>query len=281
MGKEEDLMYGYLKQYDNSSKIDLIERRTAAKSLYNYFQILLLEVGARFCNRGRNRLYSLHLSTRWTEIKTVLCLDDTETNRWDDILGLMGRIRGKVEHKDYYDPSLEDLKKIREKSTEFADWLINKAKNYYRESSGFSLLQSFKLQLSEYNDNAKWKLEEYGEKPYIASEYEYLDQFKDVAYENLPDIMERTEERLRELTNSQDITTNDIKLLTGLVEFIAEFECREHSAISNGICPKCGGKITSTTQYIGGGYDEPPSEAYYRVGCENCDYILHDETFNL
>lgn len=274
-----NLMRKYLDSYDDLPKEDSVTRRIASKPLYNYFQILLLEVGVRLCNCDRNRLSDFHLKTRWNEIKRVLSRDETETNRWDNIIHLINGIREKVEHNDYYDPSIKDLEKVREKALEFTSWITTTAKSYYHKSGGFSLLQSFRYRLFEYKDKAKWKLEEYGEKPQIATGYH--DDFEKVTYRNLPDIIEQTEERLRETKTIKDITKSDIELLIGLVEFIAEFRCREEIAISKAICPKCGGKITETSQYIGGGYEEPPSEVYYRVGCEKCDYMLHDETFSI
>lgn len=276
-----DLMHKHLEIYDSLSKKDCATRRSASKALYDYFQLLLSEVGSRFYNIDKNWFYQFHLKKRWMDIKMILPQDDKEKNRWDNIIGRLSKIRGSVEHADLYDPSIEDLEKIREKTKEFTEWIIAKSKQYHSESSGFYLLDAFKFQLFSCNDRANWKLAEYGEKPYIATEYEYRDKFENVTYKNLPDTIKKAEERLKELKNVSEITKDDIELLIGLVKFIAELECREYCAISKEICPKCGGKITSTEQYIGGGYEEPPSEVYYRVGCEKCDYILQDETFSI
>jgi hypothetical protein len=280
--KEAGLMHKYLETYDDLQKEDFVSRRTASKPLYDYFQRLLLEIGVRLCDYKRERFSNFHLKTRWTEIKKAVSqIDEKATNNWDNIIFLINNIREKVEHDDDYDPPIKDLEKVREKAPEFHKWVINAGKRYYQESESFSLLQSFRYRLFEYKNYAEWILEEYGENPHIASEYGYIDKFKDVTYKNLPDIIEQTEKRSKEIDNIKDITKDDFDLLIGLVEFIAEFRCRESNLISKAICPKCGGKITDTGQYVGGGSEEPPSGVYRRVGCEKCDYILHEETISL
>lgn len=48
-------------------------------------------------------------------------------------------------------------------------------------------------------------------------------------------------------------------------------------------CPKCGGKIEDTQQtlYTGHGEDAEPSAIHHRVGCSECDYVIHEDTYDI
>lgn len=279
MLKVEAALQGYLKTYDSLSKGEFAQRRLAAKALYQYYQCLLLVIGYKFCGCPKGRLITFQLKPRWKEITRTLNLDETEINEWNKIIKSLNDVRNEVDHNDHYNPSVETLDKIRDKSEDFAAWLIKTAKTaYYKD---YSLLQFLKFQLSLNKDHLNWKYEEYGDKPYITTEYEYRERSSDIAYELIPDISERVEKRLEEITDLKDFTTDDLELLLNLVGYYAELECREYIMISQGICPKCGGEIATTSNYFGGGYDEPPSGVYIRVGCKKCEYILNEESYGI
>jgi len=60
-------------------------------------------------------------------------------------------------------------------------------------------------------------------------------------------------------------------------------EISEFFSNLNNICPNCGGKIEDTqrTLYHGHGEDAEPRAIYHRVGCSECDYIIHEDTYDI
>lgn len=48
-------------------------------------------------------------------------------------------------------------------------------------------------------------------------------------------------------------------------------------------CPHCGGKIEDTqrTLYTGHGEDAEPNAVHHRVGCSECEYVIHEETHDI
>ena len=133
--------------------------------------------------------------------------------KWDDIIFPINKIRDKVAHDDYYDPSKEEMDKVRKKAQEFHDWLISTARRYHRESKDFTFIQSFYHTLNGYKDRAKMILDEYGEHPPSVAEDEYGILFRKIHYKNLPDIIKHIEKRLMEINKSENVVKDDIDLL--------------------------------------------------------------------
>jgi uncharacterized protein with PIN domain len=92
----------------------------------------------------------------------------------------------------------------------------------------------------------------------------------------LPEILEN-------IKNLEDTKRSDLESLIQLVKIVNNFKGREEVLLRFSVCPKCGGKIEETEHYVGGDTeDQPePTGVYIRVGCQKCDYLIHDDIIDI
>jgi hypothetical protein len=165
----------HLTLFDSLPLNNASQRRMATKPLYDFFQILLREIGVSLLGLDKNSFAVYHLRTRWNNIKIHLSTVENP-GTWDALVNEVGNIRERVEHDDYYDPNPGALKRIRKKAPEFKEWLVNAGKEYYRKSKNFTFKQSFYQLLNSYILEAEWIVREFGEKtPHVAeSDYSFM-----------------------------------------------------------------------------------------------------------
>jgi uncharacterized protein YfkK (UPF0435 family) len=252
------------------------DRRQAIKPLYDYLQILVLEVAVRFCGQDKNGMKNQHLETRWNMIKTFLSIIE-DPKRWDQFISQINNARSSAEHNDYYYPPMQALSASRKHIPEFTQWLLSVGRKYYEASKGFSFIQEYVLVSQWYIGQADWMIHQYGEKPPFADETDRAEH----QYDMLKPLRERVNLRLAEIQSIDDLKKEDLKDLVQLVKGTERLDAREDALLRFNICPKCGGKMIETQREVGGSYDEPPSAIVYRVGCEKCDYELVSETIDV
>lgn len=270
-----------LKAFDQLKLSNAHERRMGCKPLYDFFQRSIREVGVALCGLDENSLRIYHLKTRWENIKIQLSyIEDPKI--WDDLINEMNNIRHKVEHDDYYDPKLGRLKAIRSKAPEFRDWVINVAKEYYKQSKNFTFKEAFFQTLDSYIMEAEWLTREYGEKTPHAAESDYSIMDQEDSYTQLMQLLTTLRERMKDIVKLEDLERSDLEDLIKIVKIVSQIRGREEILLRYSVCPKCGGKIVESERAFGGSFEDPEPEGFvYRVGCEKCDYELYSETFSI
>jgi len=269
----EKFLQRHLELFDELPKDDVVSRRTLCKPLFDYYMWLMFVIGTNLCSIDRRSLRVCHLKTRWENLK--VCLKYVcEPDEWDETINKLNKIRSKVEHNDGYDPSLNRLKEIRDKAPEFGVWIRKVGKEYYKESKNFTLAEAFKVTVRRNISKARRLQNDYKGKIETGGvECEW--------YDELLVLEKQLIERLEHIRKADDIEHSDIDKLVSFVEFISFFEGREYILLERNVCPKCGGKITETQNEVAGPPGEPPISVKVRVGCENCDYVLASETFDI
>jgi len=279
--KASDKYLKILETFDKLTLENIHERRTACKPLYDYFQTLTLEVGVTLCGLDQNSLKTYHLKTRWENIKYCLSYVD-DPGKWEDVINEIHNIRSKVEHEDDSDPKPERLKEIRKKAPEFKDWIVQVAQEYYRKSKGFTFKEAFYHLSHYYIIQAEYMLREFGEKPPYVAEPEHHMELEEYPYQQLSQLVHTSKERLPQIAKLENIERPDLEKLVQLVKIISYFRGKEDVLLRYSVCPKCGGAIKETERYSGGTYeDSEPTSIHVRIGCEKCDYELHNETIDL
>lgn len=277
----EAYLSGILDTFDSIDLIDDYKRRISAKALYDYFQTFILEVAVHFCRLDRNSLKHYHLKARWDITKSCLGLIEDPT-RWDELVYELQNIRSRVEHKDYEFPKKTALLRIRQRGPEFKDWILRVAKQYNKESKGFSLVQKYSLISKWYIGRADWALHLYGDSTPYSVERDYVPSGEEHPYKRLKPLRDNLEARIREIDSTDDLKQDDLDNLIELVRETERLDAKEDVLLQYSICPKCGGKIVDTEREVGGSFDDPmPSAIVYRVGCASCDYEVHSETIEL
>lgn len=264
-----------LEFFDYSKKNNFYEKRIVSKSLYEYYQRVLLAVGLHLCSLNKESLRICHLKTLWNMIKPCLSYIDPNLRKWEELIYNINGIRSRIEHNLEYEPPLENLKDIRKEAPKFRDWILDVAKKYYKESKNFTFKEAFKNNLSFYIQEVELLIHEFGEN------LKTQNPFEKEEYENLPSLIKRLKKKEKEISNLDDISSDDLTDLITLVKIINKFRGKEEVLLSQSICPQCGGKIKETQKETGGRYDEPPTAVHLRVGCEKCDYTLHTETIDI
>ena len=265
-----------LEIFDKLEKNSMHKRRTAVKPLYDYFQRILLEVGVKFCGIKPELLKS-HLERRWEIIKSYLSYIEEPTD-WDSLINKICTLRHGVEHNDYYNPDMRKLLDIREKAPKFKEWVFRVGREYYKKSKHFTIKEVFYHLSSWYISEAESISNEYGKEPYIATLGHSLDMEGDF-YPQLPKLVKILKERVNHIIKLEDIIPSDLENLVNLIKIISNIKGREKVLLHYSICPKCGGKIKEITSHFGSTLESPEPEGfYYIVGCERCDYKLHEET---
>jgi len=269
---------------DTFDSIDLdseYKKRVAVKPLYDYFQILILEVAVHLCGLNRNSMRNYHLKTRWDMIKSCLRLIE-DPKSWDALIYGLQKMRSSIEHNDYKLPSKVALLQTRKRAQQFKEWLLKVGKQYHKESKGFSFIQKFSVVSDWYIRQADWFLHKYGKEPPYSVKTDILLPEEEDPYKRLEPLKNSIESRTREIDDIKDLKKEDLDNLVELVKEIERLDARENVFLQFNTCPKCGGKIVETETEVGGSPDDPmPSAIIYRIGCENCDYEVHSETIEI
>ncbi len=166
--KFEEYLNSVLMVFDSMDLNNDYLKRVAIKPLYDYFQILILEVAVYYCGQNRNTLKNCHLKTRWNIIQSSLSLISDPT-KWDNLVNGVQKIRSSVEHNDYKIPNKKDLERIREKTLAFKTWILSMGKKYNDETEGFSFVQRYLELYRWYISRAEFYLNQYGEDPPLFS----------------------------------------------------------------------------------------------------------------
>ena len=277
----EEILTDILHTFDSFDLDKEYQRRTSVKSLWDYFRILVLEIGVHFCGLNRNSLKHYHLKTRWDIVKS--CLEQIgDATRWDESVHALHNMRSSIEHTDYKVPSKTALLQIRERIPEFKDWILKAGKQYYKESKGFSFIKKYSLLSRWYIGRADWMINQFGEKTPYCLEGEIVLPSEKHPYIKMKPLRDSLESRNREVVGINDLTQRDLDELVELVTIVERLDARESVLLQQNVCPKCGGKITSTHRGVGGSSDDPvPSAIIYRIGCEKCDYVIHSDTIDV
>lgn len=253
------------------------KRRTSVKSLYDYFQILILEVGVHFCGLNRNSLKHCHLKTRWALVKSCLKIIEDPT-RWNELVHALHKIRTNTEHTDYKIPHKTALLQIRQRIQEFKGWILRIGEQYYEESKGFSFIQKYSSLSSWYIGQVDWMISVFGDEIPYCVKGEILLSGEEHPYKRLKSLRDTLKSRNREIESIDDLKQDDLDNLVELVKVIERLDVKESVLLQKNICSKCGGKIVSTQRSVGGSYDDPmPYAVICRTGCENCDYEVYSE----
>lgn len=279
MGQDKDEYSLILKTFDELKLDNIHERRMACKPLHDYFLQLIRFTGINYCDMKESFINMASLKSRWENIKNCLeYIDDPKP--WDWIVDGLHRIRVQVEHHDHYDPKKEKLLKIRDEAPKFKDWILKVSMDYHLQSKNYTLIDTFHKHSVHYITEAKVILSEFGENtPYAArDEFEFFED----TYQQLPILIQYFKKRIQ-LSNLENIEVADLENLIKIIKIVSNFRENEETLMSNGICPKCGGEIKETQTHFGGGTEcQPePDGIFIRVGCQKCDYELHQDTINI
>ena len=276
MNQKQNILEDSLNTFDSLELDNLVQRRMAFKPLYDFFQILIKEVGVNFLGLDANSMRSYHLKTRWENTKIHLAMIE-DPKSWDGLINEVYNIRSKVEHNEYHDPNASRLKIIRKKAPEFYEWIIKAGKEYYRKSKNFTFKQSFFSMLDWYVKESEIIFREFGDNPPYVAKKEYPSLSDEEPYEELKEVIKVIRERLSNFKTDDDFKRSDLDNLVNVVKIITEIRARETMLLKHSICPKCGGKIIESEKSYG---YEDQGGVIYRVGCEKCDYEIHSESFD-
>lgn len=271
--KVEKFLQRHLELFDELPKDDVVSRRTTLKPLFDYYMQLMFEIGTNLCGIDERSLSVGHLKTRWENLK--VCLKYVcEPDEWDKTINELNKIRSKVEHNDSYDPNPNRLNEIRDKAQEFCMWIHKVGKEYYKESKNFTLAETLNV-----NINRNLMLAERVLTGYMGNDF--LDISETAWCDELDELFKKLKSRQKSIKVTEDVEHSDIGDLIRLAEINSYFDGREYVLLGRYVCPKCGGKIINAENEVAGPPGEPPPYVKVRVGCENCDYVLVDETFDI
>ena len=101
-------------------------------------------------------------------------------------------------------------------------------------------------------------------------------------YKKSSEMIKYLKNRLHEIQSIKDVTKEDFEIFLELTRLAERIDAKENYLLSQGICPKCGSRLTQKQIYHGGTeYDPEPYAVTYIDGCEACDYELNRETIDL
>ncbi len=266
--------------FDGFDLKDKVARRAAVWPLYDFYQILILEVCVSLCELYRSPLEKVSLQPRWKEFKKNLEDVIEIPQKYNDRIKSLHKIRHETVHNDYYTPPKDALLKPRKMAPEFMEWIIKAGRMYHdKHIANKTFTQRF-LQLSKsYINRTDWILSIYGEKlPFSAK----VDMQGKNFYHEFKETRNLLETRQGKIHCANDITKGDIDHLIGLVTEVERLDAKEYVYLQYETCPKCGGKIVDTQQAFGGCPDDPiPYAISCRVGCEECDYEVFSDTVEI
>ncbi|MFW9888234.1 MAG: hypothetical protein ACFFER_08635 [Candidatus Thorarchaeota archaeon] len=264
-------------------KVDLkspYTRRIAVVPIYDFFQLVLLEVGVQLCGLPRELLADMHLNSRWRKLSPVLSMV-CSIDEWNETIASLNRIRSKAAHNDYHVPPTQALKQIRKRAIEFREFMLVAGKEYYRQAQGFTLAQKLFWLSAGYARRAKSILSRYGEKIPLFAERDLIRGDEHLFRRLLP-LVKRIEVRAKKITSVNDITTEDLDDLVDIARETERLDAREWAYIEHNKCPICGNDIVETQESLGRTMDDPePRAIKWRIGCDKCDYEIASETIDL
>lgn len=272
-----------LESFDGLGLNNVSIRRMAVKPLYDYFQKLAILVGTKICGLNKNALKTSHLKYRWESIRSCISFEGIEiSDEWKTLITNISEVRDKVEHNDDYDPPQKKLVEIRKKAPEFAKWLLGVARTYAEKTPRYSFKQAFYRLLQEYVFDARGIIMQYGERaPHIAR-IGYLMEQEGLEYQNLPDLLKALNSTLNNFRDLEDVDRSDLENLIRTVRITSILQAREELLLKDSQCPSCGGKIVESQNWVGGTENNPEPDGFvYRVGCEKCEYEIHQEYFSI
>lgn len=262
-----------LEEFDKLIKDNTISGRTVCGPLYDYFCGLIWTVGVTYCDISMGVINPPLLKGRWAIVKDLL-KDIEDSSSWDGLISELDEYGDWVRHSHEKEPQIKRLKEIRKKAIEFRDWVITVGDRYYEKSKNFTFKQMFYKNLRVYRIHAEILLATYFRKDFKKGAPTPYEQHMEKRISKLLDETKTLEDRLKK----EEITASDLDNLVELVAIISSFNGRENALLSLRICPKCGSKIEETQSSYGQYSDGSPTGIYYRVGCKDCDYVVHDET---
>ena len=267
-----------LSKFDKLDLENEYDRRLAIKPLYDFYQISLLEASVMFCGFNRDTVKNQHLNTRWMLTRSTLLDIDSTIERWNNLIKTVENERNGVEHNDYHFPKKEALVEARLQASDFLTWLVTTSKNYYELSRGFSFAKEFTILSDIQIILADIILNTYSEKtPFFLDSPEEKAEFW-----QLPQLKERLEPRSKQIRDINDLKKEDLIDLITLAKLTENINVRENALLHDSKCPNCGNKIITTEEPMGGNEaDSAPEAIAVRVGCEKCDYSLHEETIDI
>lgn len=272
-----DNLPNLLETFDKLESCDM-SGRISYKPLYDYFMILIKELGVQRCGLDEKDLKQ-QLKTRWDNIRW--CLEYIEDPKnWDRTIYMFHEIRRKIEHDDFYNPTKTQLSDIRKIAPDFKDWIIRVTDEYYKKSKNFTIRDTFDHLFNVYNSKALRIVHEYGAIPPYVDNPHLIPEFEESSYNKISGLEILLEQRVRDIIKLEDIDKSDFENLIKFVQIISTFEGREEILLMNSVCPKCGGKIQETQECFGGNTeDQPEPDGFFvRVGCQECDYYIDQET---
>lgn len=251
--------------------------RIVYKPLYDYFMILVKEVGIKYIGLDY-KIFEHLLIGRWKNIEIFLKEIDNSTKTWNEHLFRLNELRRRVEHEDCHIPPKKDLQKIRDIVPEFTTWITATGVKYYKESKNFTFTESFYHINLNYIKKAEMLIHEYGEEvPYFDNPYKI--ETDSGGYSQLAPLIYQIKERSKKIYGQKDIKKTDIDYLLKLVQITSFLKGREDILLMNNLCPKCGDKIKEINYHFGGNESDPqPDGVYWKFGCSNCDYYVEDGT---
>lgn len=266
--------YGEIIDLINKLELNtMAERRMAIKPLYDYYQRLLREIAVEYCDFRDDKLKNTHLSPRWSLIKGRLeVVDDPE--KWNKLITTLANNRHSVEHSDYFDPKTVEIEYVTNGLSSFTKWLIDNAKEYQKESSNFTFKEAFLQNLCINVENATIILKEKNDNAYENNRLDLNDD-----YDYLSELVDDVKEIIKKIHSNEDIGRSDLLYLVDLTRTISIFKTIEDTLIELAICPRCGDEIKQTDETLytnGNSEDSEPYGYVYKVGCDNCGYLLEE-----
>lgn len=267
---------GLLNEYDELMSNNF-NTRIVYKPLYDYFSILVKEVGTKYIGLD-DKIFGPKLNGRWNNIEIFLEQIDSNTKTWKGHLLELHELRNSVEHKDYYMPPKKNLQNIRDVVPEFAKWIIETGVKYYKESNNFTFIESFYHINQNYMKKAEMLIHEYGEEaPYIDNPYKI--ETDSGGYPQLVPLIHQIKKISKRIYSQKDIERTDIEYLLKLVQITSFLKGREDIILMNNLCPKCGDELKEINHYFGGNESDPqPDGVHWKFGCSNCDYYVEEDT---
>jgi len=276
-----------MNKFDNLVKEDHDEftNRFCYEILYDFIWEILVEA-AQVCKIDKSKLEYSNLRRTWGELRSRLSSVTThkESIIWDKLINDISSFRHKYAHFiiSKVEPTIDELKKWRDDSTNFLSWFRRIIPKYIEKLPSFQAALTLYQSLDEYFFRVKDIIADYGEEdiPHLMEGVYLFDQFK---YQDLQSIFKTLKSKIGEIDDITNLPLDVFQELVKFIEFVGLFSGREYSYLESSKCPKCGDKIGETQHYLGGGseWDPEPSAVYYKVGCEKCDYTVHEETIDI
>jgi len=280
---EEQSYYRYIEIFDKLNVNGEYERRIFFKPLYDYLMCLVFDIGTNYCNLDSRSLKVGHLLTRWSNVKSCLSIVQNVSDK-EDVIIKTNKLRGKIEHNDSFFPRKTDIQSIRNKIPEFYNFIVDIGIKYLKQSKNFTFKKHLYFSINKTLIEAESIIYEFNTHndniPYIF-QFEFGIKKEDNDYHNFIESIKQLNIRKEDIRKLDEIRNEDIDKLIQIEKKVTEIRTREEYLITQGNCPICGEDITEThhTNYTGP-YDDPePDSIDYRVGCKNCEYTLHSETY--